>query len=67
MKQNDRITNDKLGLNFFKGGIDVMWVYSNICTHPINMLFEILSKCPLYLSHGPAALFYTKARLIEIL
>ena len=44
-----------------------MYVYSNICTHPINMLFEILSKCPLYLSHGPAALFYTKVRLIEIL
>ena len=24
VKQSDRITNDKLGLNFFKGGIDVM-------------------------------------------
>ena len=25
-------------------------------THPINMLLEMLSKWPLYLSHGPAAL-----------
>lgn len=26
-------------------------------THPINMLLEMLSKWPLYFSHGPAALY----------
>lgn len=30
-----------------------------IYTYPINMLLEILSRCPLYLSHGPAALYNT--------
>ena len=32
-------------------------------THPINMLFEMLSKCPLYFSHTPAGLMWSVVHL----